>query len=65
MNNSDIRLLIMTSGLKHKEVARQMGITPEWFSNVLRRDLKPEMRTRIIEAVEKLKEEDWSGDAIP
>lgn len=37
-----------------KEVAEQMGITSVHLSRVLKEDLKPEMRNRILKAVNEL-----------
>jgi len=54
MKNLDIRLYIKDSGLMFKEVAEQMGITSVHLSRVLKEDLKPEMRNRILKAVNEL-----------
>lgn len=57
MNNLDIRLYVKDSGLLFKDVAEQMGVTPEYLSRVLRYQLKPEMRERILTAVRELRGE--------
>ena len=57
MNNLDIRLDVKDSGLLFKDVAEQMGVTPEYLSKVLRYKLKPEMRERILSAIRELKGE--------
>lgn len=57
MNNLDIRLYVKGSGLLFKDVAEQMGVTPEYLSRVLRYQLKPEMRERILTAVRELRGE--------
>ncbi len=54
MKNIDVRLFIQSTGLKYKEVAEQMGVTNVYLSRVLKEDLKPEMRNRIIKAVNEL-----------
>lgn len=56
LKNIDLRLLIMDSGLFHKDIANQMKISPEWFCRCLARDLKPEMRSRILQAIRELQE---------
>lgn len=57
MNNLDIRLYVKDSGLLFKDVAEQMGVTPEYLSRVLRYQLKPDMRERILTAVRELRGE--------
>ena len=57
MNNLDIRLYVKDSGLLFNDVAEQMGVTPEYLSRVLRYQLKPEMRERILTAVRELRGE--------
>jgi DNA-binding LacI/PurR family transcriptional regulator len=54
VKNIDVRLFIQSTGLKYKEVAEQMGVTNVYLSRVLKEDLKPEMRNRIIKAVNEL-----------
>lgn len=54
MNNLEIRLLIADNGLRHKDVAAEMNVCPEWLSRLLRRDLTPENRIRILAAIERL-----------
>ncbi|MBO5388502.1 MAG: LacI family DNA-binding transcriptional regulator [Lachnospiraceae bacterium] len=56
MNNLDIRIYVKESGLLFKDVAEQMGVTPEYLSRVLRYKLKPKMRERILSAIRELKE---------
>lgn len=57
MNNLDIRLYVKDSGLLFKDVAEQMGVTPEYLSRVLKYQLKPDMRERILTAVRELRGE--------
>ena len=57
MNNLDIRLYVKDSGLLFKDVAEQMGVTPEYLSRVLRYQLKSDMRERILTAVRELRGE--------
>lgn len=54
MKNLDIRKAVSGNGLKYKDVAKVMGITPEHLSRLLRFTLTPEDKIRIMEAVEKL-----------
>ena len=55
MENLDIRILIAESNIKHKDVAKQIGISPVWFSTQMRHELSPAMRERVIRAIEELK----------
>ena len=65
MENLDIRLLVDSSGLTYKSIAKQMGISRVYLSRVMGRKLNSDMRNRILKAIEKLKEEDCEGDVIP
>lgn len=55
MKNLDIRMIVSDSGLKYKDVADEMNITPEWLSRLLRNNLTPENKIRIMGAIERLK----------
>lgn len=55
MNNLDVRIFIKDSGLLFKEVAEQMGVSRVYLSRVLKNELKPEMRDRILKAVNELR----------
>ena len=55
MENLDIRLYVKESGLMFKEVAEQMGITDVHLSRVLKNKLKPDMRNRILNAINELR----------
>ena len=56
MENLDIRILVMDSGIRYKEVAEQMGVTAAYLSRVLKVSLTPQMRARILAAINVLKE---------
>lgn len=58
MNNVDIRILIAEKGLKHKDIAKQMGISQEWLSRLLRYDLDKDYREKIIKAIDNLEAND-------
>lgn len=60
MQNIDIRIIVSSKGLTYRKIAAEMGVTPEYLSRVMGADLKPGMRERIMNAidrVEHLKEE--------
>ena len=55
MRNLDIRVMVAANGLKYMDIAKQMGISRVWLSNLMRYDLTPENRLRILKAIEELK----------
>lgn len=57
MKNLDVRIYVQESGLKYKDIAKQMGITPEWLSRLMRHNLQPEMRERIMTAISEIRGE--------
>lgn len=56
MKNIDVRVAVSDSGVKYKDVAKRLHITPEWLSAIMREDLSEFNRARILNAVQELKE---------
>ena len=54
MKNIDIRVLVSENRLKYKDIAEEVGISPEWLSHLLRFTLTPENKIRIMEAIDRL-----------
>ena len=54
--NKEIRLLTFETGLKHWQIAVELGVTSETFSKWLRTELPPEKQQAIIEAIDHLAE---------
>lgn len=54
MKNIDIRLVVSDKGLTYKKLAAEMGISHEHLSRVMSKELKPNMRTRILNAINEL-----------
>lgn len=54
MKNIDVRQAIAESRFKHFEVAESLGITENSFSRLLRKELPPEEKQKIIDAIERL-----------
>ena len=54
MKNLDIRTLVSEKGLKYKDIAKEMGVSPEWLSRLMRFTLTAENKARIMGANEKL-----------
>lgn len=61
MRNLDIRVIVSESGFLYKDIAKQMGISRVWLSNLMRYDLTPENRERIMKAIGELRGENIEG----
>ena len=57
MRNLDIRVMVSESGLRYTDIAKQMGISRVWLSNLMRYDLTIENREKILKAIRELNEE--------
>lgn len=57
MKNLDIRKMIYNAGIKHWQVAEVVGISHGTLCIWLRTDLSEERRTRILDAIERIKQE--------
>lgn len=57
MRNLEIRVMVSESGLLYQDIAKKMGISRVWLSNLMRHDLSPENRAKILKAIRELKEE--------
>ena len=55
MKNLDVRKIVSGNGLKYKDIAKELGVTPEWLSRLMRTTLSQKNKDRILEAVERLK----------
>lgn len=54
MKNIDIRLVVSDKKLTYRQIAAEMGITSEYLSRLMSKDLKPGMRERILNAIDRL-----------
>lgn len=57
MRNLNIRLMVSDNGLKFRDIAAEMGISPEWLSRLLRDELSVDNKIRIVSAIERLMNE--------
>jgi len=57
LNNLDIRLMVAESGIKYKDIAKKIGISATYLSTLMRYELTPVMRDRIVRAIEELKDD--------
>ena len=55
MRNLDIRVMVSESGLKYTDIARQIGISRQYLSLLMRYDLTPENRNKILKAIRELR----------
>lgn len=58
MKNLDVRLLVEDSKISYRRIADHLKITPQWLSKLMRDDLSPGNRLRILSALEELKDGD-------
>lgn len=58
MANEDIKNLIKKHRLFRYEVADAMGISEGYLSTLLRKPLSEDMRTKVIEAINRLTEQE-------
>ena len=56
MNNVEIRLLMQSNRLKQYEVAEKAGYSECYFSRLMRKELKPEVREKVMLAISELME---------
>ena len=54
MKNLDIRMLVSENGLRYKDIADEMNITPEYLSRLLRKELTYENKIRVMRAIDQL-----------
>lgn len=62
MNNLDIRMIVSEKGLRYKDIADELNITPVWLSRLMRNTLTIDNKVRIMGAIEKLTRGDQSDD---
>lgn len=55
MSNQDIRIAMIQANTKQYEVARHLGISEGHFSKQLRYELSKEYKTKVLQAIEELK----------
>lgn len=56
MRNLDVRIIVDESGVTYKQIAKELGITPEWVSRLMAEELTSANRERILAALERIKE---------
>ena len=56
MENLTVRIMVSDAGLHYKDIAHHIGITPEYLSRLMKKELSPGNRLRIIQAIQTMKE---------
>ena len=64
MKNIDLRVEVSDAHVTYREIARELGITPEWLSTLMRTELSEHNRERVIKAVHKLKGEQTNDSRV-
>ena len=57
MQNLDIRIMVAENKVRYQDIARKMGISRQWLSELMRRNLSPERRQQIKQAILELKDD--------
>ena len=57
MQNLDLRIMVAANKVRYQDIARKMGISRQWLSELMRRNLSPERRQQIKQAIMELKDD--------
>lgn len=57
MRNLDIRVMVSEAELKYKDIAKQMGVSKQYLSLLMRYDLTTKNREKILRAIRELEGE--------
>lgn len=60
MKNLDVRVMVSDAGVHYQDIAKQMGVSRVWLSHLMRYDLSPQNKERIVKAVRELRGADLS-----
>lgn len=52
--NKDLQMLAMGKGVKQWQLAAEIGVAESTFCRMLRRELTPEMKEKVLAAINKL-----------
>lgn len=62
MKNVDVRMIVSEKGLKYKDIANELNISPVWMSRLMRNTLTAENKDRVMRAIETLMKGDQEND---
>ena len=54
MENKDIRRMVFEAGITYRKIAAAMEISPQYLCDILRKELSPVNRIRVLEAIAKV-----------
>lgn len=57
MKNLDIRIMVSENHIRYKDIAKKLKISHTYLSTLMRYELTPVMRERIVRAIEELKDD--------
>ena len=57
MKNLDIRIMVSENHIRYKDIAKKLKISHTYLSTLMRYELTPVMRERIIKAIMELKDD--------
>lgn len=55
LENLEVRLQVVAAKITYRQIAQHLGVTPEYISRCMRYELKPEMKARILTAIDELR----------
>lgn len=55
--NQDIRIMCEKNFIRHWQVAEKIGHSSEYFSKLMRTELKPELRQKVLTAIDEILKE--------
>lgn len=62
-NNKEIRIKALESGVWYWQIAAELGIAPESFSRMMRKELEGEAKEKVLRAIEAIVNDRNGGNA--
>ena len=54
MTNAEIRIEAMKKGVKHWQIAKELGISETYFSKIMRKELSEEKKEEILKIIREM-----------
>lgn len=64
MQNLDIRIMVSENKVRYQDIAKKMGISRQWLSELMRRNLSPEKRQQIKQAIMELRDDTCNSGTV-
>lgn len=64
MQNLDIRIMAFENKVRYQDIAKKMGISRQWLSELMRRNLSPEKRQQIKQAIMELRDDTCNSGTV-